>query len=802
MTNYKRWKVQEYDRGLARDLAQKLQVSPLITGILLKRGMSTEEEMREFLFGAAEPYHDPFLMKDMLPACQRILQAVENGEPITVYGDYDVDGMSSSSLLYLYLQSLGGRVRTYIPKRKEEGYGLNSEALQTLYDEGVRLVLTVDTGISGAREVAEAPEGMDIIITDHHTPPEILPAAFAVVNPKQPGCAYPFKDLCGAGIAFKVCQALHKLRHPDLPLWEEITELPALGTVADIVPLKGENRTIVRRGLAKMPTTPLVGLQKLIEVSGCGRNGSISSENIGFGLAPRLNAVGRLEHAQRAVELLVSRDPVEAALIAEELNRENALRQEITQEIFEDAERMLAERDHIDTAIVLAKEGWHAGVIGIVASRLVDKYHLPAILLSIDGDTAKGSCRSIPPLNLYEAIKACSDDLVQFGGHHQAAGLTLERSKIDDFRRHFRQAVAAALKPEDYDPELEVDVVVEPGQEITLEVLEQLSLLEPFGCENPTPVFAMTDTVLTRPRAIGKEKNHLRFWAEEDGVSYQSIMWRGAKYLPSLGYSTRADLAFKPRLNVYMDRESVNLHVMAIAQPLTVYDCRRMDADKDLVLQKFLRTANRLTLFLNPGSGAAERFAGIPQVKVRYYGEHCGPEEDLVVFYEIPCRNIFTEEDFPLAPVEQRRPGEKEAGPALLLLYNQQDSRALQESISGECPDDRHLREAYTGIKKLLDSCPGDSKDHCIPMEEAVAKALELWNLRLSPTDLEIFTEQGYFRLENGIISWGNPRFNKLENSRVYTRGQARRQALEQVLDMALRTSPEDIRNCFLQRRA
>lgn len=291
------WQLQKCDREMAVGIAAELGVSPVVVGVLLNRGVRDKDEIREFLFGSEQPFHEPLLMKDMQKAASRILEAVANKEQITVYGDYDVDGISASSLLYLYLSGIGGSVNTYIPKRKSEGYGLNNEALTALAEAGTTLLVTVDCGISGVDEVAAAPAGMEIIITDHHTPPDILPAAYAIVNPHQRDCRYPFKYLSGVGVAFKLCQAMHQMQHLTEPLWSELTELVALGTVADIVPLRGENRALVKMGLAAMADTRIVGLQKLIEHSGCPKQ-NISAENIGFILAPRLNAVGRLEHAQ------------------------------------------------------------------------------------------------------------------------------------------------------------------------------------------------------------------------------------------------------------------------------------------------------------------------------------------------------------------------------------------------------------------------------------------------------------------------------------------------------------------------
>lgn len=322
MSRIKKWNIKETKRQEAEYLAEKLQVSPLITSILLNRGFSDATDMQEFLFGKKTPYSDPFLMKDLKKAAERIITAIQKKEKIAVFGDYDVDGITASSLMYLFLSKTGADVITYIPKRKEEGYGLNSEALQSLADSGITLIITVDCGISGVKEVAEAPESLEIIITDHHRVPEVMPDAFALVNPHRSDCAYPFEDFSGVGVAFKLCQGIYKILHPKEPLWEKYTELVALGTVADIVPLRDENRELVKKGLAAMKDTELYGLQELIRVSACDAS-SVSSEDIGFRLAPRLNAVGRLEHAQRAVELFVAKDRETAKEIAEELNTEN-----------------------------------------------------------------------------------------------------------------------------------------------------------------------------------------------------------------------------------------------------------------------------------------------------------------------------------------------------------------------------------------------------------------------------------------------------------------------------------------------
>lgn len=762
------WHVKECNREKAGGLAAELDVSPIVTGILLERGFTTAEAMREFLYGSSKPFHDPFLMKDMQKAVQRICMAVQNGEKITVYGDYDVDGITASSLLYTYLKSVGACVDTYIPKRENEGYGLNDAALTFLAENGTGLVVTVDCGISGVHEVEQAPDSLDIIITDHHTVPEVLPPAFAVVNPKQPGCAYPFKNLSGVGVAFKLCQALD-FNKGSSEYWSGLTELAALGTVADIVPLVGENREIVRRGLAAMKNTKLPGLQALIEASGCCQ-ASITSENIGFMLAPRLNAVGRLEHAQSAVELLTCDNREKAAAIAEKLNRENALRQEISREIMQDAEAMLAEQEHIDTAIVLASENWHQGVIGIVASRLVDKYHLPVILLSVCGDIAKGSCRSIPALNLYEAINAESDILLQFGGHHQAAGLTLPTDKIEEFRCRFRAYVQEHLLADDYYPQLEVDCVLSDNGSITVLDLEQLTLLEPFGCNNPAPVFAFTNAVLGNHRAIGKDRSHLQFSVSKGDNSYKAVMWNQAGLLPVLYDGMLADIAFMPRINVWNGESSVQLQALSIRQKMEICDLRYSADDKTRVIEMFLRTAEKMTVLLNK-QRQIDGLQANNHLQLKTYDSDVS--DKLVVLYDLPQQPLKE------VMVRLRKAGVKLA----VLAFNRADRDAAEAEVRFKYPD----REAMAiGYKKLMERL---QQQHAIDRVMLVKED----NRMISENILLILQELGLIVCEGDMLRVGTIHKCSLEDSTLYVSLQQQRALLLQSCMENMRISQYEL---------
>ncbi len=776
MKRYKYWDLKHYDREEMKALAAKVGISPVTAGILWNRGLREENGIREFLFGKKDTYYDPFLMKDMRLAAERILQAVEARERIAVYGDYDVDGITASSLLYLYLTGLCANVSTYIPKREGEGYGLNKEALQSLYEEGITLVVTVDCGISGVREVAEAPRGMDIIITDHHRPPEILPMAFAIVNPKQADCGYPFKGLSGVGVAFKVCQALEKLRNPEATLWEQYTELVALGTVADIVPLQDENRALVKRGMKAMETTSLTGLRKLLQVCRCYQE-TITTEKIGFILAPRLNAVGRLEHAQLAVELLVTKDEESAENMANNLNDENAVRQEISRQIFAEAEALLEKQVSIGPAIVLAgqwdsdaQEGWHPGVIGIVASRLVDKYYRPVILISVSGDVAKGSCRSIQPLDMYDALDACSADLIQFGGHSQAAGLTLESRKIEDFKKHFTEFVSKHLQPEDYQPHLAVDIDWDRREELTLSFLRELQLLEPFGCENPAPLFMLRNAEVHNPRLFGQELTHLRFFTDIGPRSCHCIMWQGAQYQYCLCNNAQADIAFKPRINFFNNTESINLDIVAFRMDMELYDYRRNNEFKETVLARILHSGQRFTVFINKNSAEEKELSAISNVKVRYYGELCDDTERQIIFYELPGENIFRWGSFPVGGKNRT---------VLYILYNQDDLYMQKHRLLEKYPDRNHLADAYRFVKKVLQS-------------QAVAKLGQLkyqaekHQLRLKDNDLQIFRELEFFRIQGDELMMGSTEHRQLEASPTYAGLCAERDTLLDIYQNSL----------------
>ncbi|MDD3395746.1 MAG: single-stranded-DNA-specific exonuclease RecJ [Acidaminococcaceae bacterium] len=761
----------EENKPIADKLVAELKISPLVLGVLANRGMQDPEDIKTFLYGASQPFHDPFLLKDMDRAVERILLALHNKEKITVYGDYDVDGMTASSLLYLFLKKQGALVDVYIPRREDEGYGLNSEALQNLFEQGTTLLITVDSGISGSKEVADAPAGMDIVITDHHTPPPVLPEAYAIINPHQQGCAYPFKQLAGVGVAFKLCQALFKKITGSNELWRGHLEFVAMGTVADIVPLVGENRELVRMGLKSFRKTSSKGLRELIRVAQIAPTKQITSETIGFILAPRLNAVGRLEHALSAVHLLTTEEDKQAKEIAEFLNQENITRQAISKKIFEEAEALLQQQDTIDTAIVLYKEEWHAGVIGIVASRLVDKYHLPAILLTKDGDKVKGSCRSIPPLNLYEALAGSQECLLQFGGHKQAAGLTLQLEQVERFKQVFRQQVQLRLKPEDYLPTIVPDYFVPQGKSLTVQAVKGLDMLGPFGAENPAPIFAFASAKLTSFRTVGKDNHHLKFYLKQGDTAYRAVAWNEGERLNSYYVGEEAALAFAPKVNDFNGLESVDLQLLALETKHNIVDARLHYDNKLQQLKSILQNGEKTVIYLHDINVK-------PAINVKanllyaVYGEtKLASDVRQVVFYDVPPSQILTKQGFPLRDRQDI---------ALYLLYNRTDEDKIKQYIFRKYPTKAGMVLAYKYLIALL-------KEYGpVTMKELLDKPLAKEQY-LGEAVLKVFAQLGFVALADGIVTYKGNSKTDLHKSSLYCHMEGQRNNNLNELELVMR---------------
>ena len=554
----KYWQIASAERKQVEMLAAALGLDLLLARLLVLRGINTADAARDFLFGTVESCHDSLLMKDMDHAVERILQAISTGELIVVYGDYDVDGVTATTLLTRVLRQLGALAETYIPDRQEEGYGVHLEALRKLRQEGCSLVITVDCGISAVQEAA-AVCIPDLIITDHHEPGPSLPEAIAVLNPKRGDCSYPDKTLAGVGVAFKLAQALWKKLQPTKTLPGYCYELVAVGSVADMVPLQGETRLLVREGLKRLARPECCGLEALLKVSGV--KTPVSAGHIAFSLAPRLNAAGRMSLAQSSLQLLLTAKPEAAEVLARELDEENKLRQDTERSIVEAAvlqceNRSLASQN----VLIVAGENWHPGVIGIVASRLVERYYRPAIVLSVSEDGwAKGSCRSIPGFDMHKALQGCSHLLERFGGHKQAAGLTMRTENMAVLQEAMNQQAEEMLQEEDYVPKVFVDALVSLDM-VNEALLERLELLEPYGIGNPRPRMLLQNLHLRgEARRLGKEQEHLKLTVQQNKVTCLVLAWRqGEKacYLPS---DTLIDVVATPEGNVWRDELQVQL---------------------------------------------------------------------------------------------------------------------------------------------------------------------------------------------------------------------------------------------------
>lgn len=539
----------------------------LVSAVLASRGIATAEEAAAFLEHEQRLTYSPFLMADMDKAVERVQRALADHERIAVFGDYDVDGITATCILVDYLQSRGADVLHYIPRRIEDGYGLSVDAIEGLYRKGTRLLITVDCGITGVEEVDFANSlGMDVVVTDHHECKETLPRAVAVVDPHRPDCGYPFKHLAGCGVALKLALALGGPDREEA-LFSRYCTLAAIGTVADVMQMSGENRTIVSRGLAAIEHSDFIGLHALLKEAGlAGRE--ITSVQIGFVLAPRINAAGRMGAADKAAELLLCTDPAEAERMARELCALNRERQNVEQTIYSQAEEMIARLPDRDrSALVLESSRWHQGVVGIVASRLSEKYSRPSFMIHLNGDTGKGSCRSWGGFNLFAALENCKDLLLGFGGHELAAGFTIEeanipafRERMNDYARSFQGGAAPVSV-------LDVDVAITHPSAVTLEELEALSALEPYGSGNARPVFCLLGATLLRTQNVGQNR-HLKLRLGKGSAQFDGIFFSTVAEDCGCRPGDRVDAAFYLQVNEFRGSRTVQLQMVDLRPSL------------------------------------------------------------------------------------------------------------------------------------------------------------------------------------------------------------------------------------------
>lgn len=556
------WTVREPDQGLVSLLVRELSIEPFLARLLVNRGVTDSVGGRRFVGASLADVRDPFLLRGMDVAVERLCSALRRGEKVCVYGDYDVDGVTGTALLVSFFREVGFTCDFHIPKRLTDGYGLSADGIRTVAASGARVVVTVDCGI-GSLEEADlcASLGVDLIVTDHHSPGPVLPRALSVINPRQPGCPYPFKSLAGVGVAFNLLIALRgRLREDGWfaggsgPNLRQYLDLVALGTIADVVPLVEENRIFVTYGLKEMTATARLGLVALKEVAGV--SGDVGCGAVGFRLAPRLNAAGRLEDAARGVDLLLTADRNRAAVLAAELDRSNGERQALERSILNEAIAMVGGNPAMagKASIVLASDSWHPGVVGIVASRLVDRFHRPTILIALRDGAGRGSGRSVPALHLLDALSACSDHLEKFGGHRQAAGLSIDEETLQAFVERFEDVCAGLLGPDDLKPVVAADAEL-TADEVTPELVDLVESLEPFGMGNPEPLFLLRGVRVTGRRIAREHHLQLRLELGErqvDAVGFNLAARKGAP-------GERLDILFSVRWNSWNGRRKLQL---------------------------------------------------------------------------------------------------------------------------------------------------------------------------------------------------------------------------------------------------
>ena len=556
----KKWKYYEQDTEKVKQIAKKHNISELLAKILINRNITEDEQINTFLEPKRNNFHDPFLMNDMDKTVTRIIEAIEKNEKTIIYGDYDVDGITSITVLKQFLKERGLEVDYYIPNRLEEGYGLNREAIEKIASEGYKLIITVDCGISGIEEIKLANSfGIETIVTDHHEPLDILPEAYTIIDAKRKDNTYPFKGLAGVGVVFKVIQAISIKLGLNEKEYLKYLDIVCIGTISDIVPLVDENRVIAKLGLMLVKQTKNLGLKKLIQETGYK---NIDSSMVSFGIAPRINACGRMGKQEEALRLFFTEDSSEADTITNDLNEYNLQRQEKEKTIFEQAIEKLEQTDLKNlNSIVLAGENWHHGVIGIVASRITEKFYKPTILISIEGQEGKGSGRSIPGFDLHDALAKSADYLKKYGGHEMAVGLSLDKDKITDFQNHFEE-IAKASNVNQIIPVINIDCEI-TKKDLNKNTVEQIKLLEPFGEQNKPPLIVYKNLKIASIRALSEGK-HLRLMLKDGNDLVNAIGFNLGELSNEYLIGDKIDVVGTLELNSYNGQEQVQINLKDI----------------------------------------------------------------------------------------------------------------------------------------------------------------------------------------------------------------------------------------------
>lgn len=560
----KKWEYYNSDEKVVEDLQHKFSISKLLATILANRGIIEDEKVRKFLEPTREDFYDPFLMPDMEVAINRIIEAINKNEKIMIYGDYDVDGITSISVLQKFLKEREVEVSSYIPNRLEEGYGLNKEAIKGIYDKGYRLMITVDCGISAIEEIEYANSlGITTIITDHHEPLEELPKALAVIDAKRKDNKYPFNQLAGVGVVFKVIQALGIKLGLDEKEYLKYLDLVCVGTISDIVPLVDENRVIAKLGLKLVNVTKNLGLRCLLEAAGYK---TIDSNTVSFGIAPRVNACGRMGHENEALDIFLSEDIKEVKMLTEKLNEYNRTRQETEKNIVKEALELIEmNKENEKNAIVLGHKGWHHGVIGIVSSKITETYFKPSILVSFEAGIAKGSGRSIPGFDLHEALCKCSNFLEKYGGHEMAVGLSLKEENFQEFKEELDK-IAKESKVDEILPIIYIDGTVKQ-EDMKMDFVKELYKLEPFGEGNKMPLFAYKGLKINSIRALTEGK-HLKLTLKDDNIIIDAIGFNMGNLVNDYLIGDKVDIVGVLEVNSFNGMENIQINLKDIMKSI------------------------------------------------------------------------------------------------------------------------------------------------------------------------------------------------------------------------------------------
>lgn len=790
MQQTKRWVVSEAADTDVQNLAEALGVPSILARLLWRRGIRSTETAQRFLYPGLSGFYDPFLMKDMDKTVERIRRAIDAQEPVMVYGDYDADGATATSVLYLALRELGAQVDYYIPDRFSEGYGLNGPAIEQAKEKGYGLVITVDNGISAVEQVALANSlGLDLIVTDHHTPPEVLPDAYAILNPKQPGCTYPDSMLAGVGVVLKLVQALYG-RLPD-----EFLDLAALGTVADLAPLQDENRLITLFGLEKMNESPRMGIKALIEVAGLTEK-KITAGHIGFSFGPRINASGRLDSATYAVELLTTEDPVKAGELAQFLEDRNQERQTLCETIFEEAAELIeANRHWLDgRVLVVASRGWNEGVIGIVASRIVERYHRPTLVFSISDEKCKASARSIAGFDLYAALTRCADLLDHYGGHKMAAGLSLQEDKLDELRVRLNEIAEEVLTEADMTPALDIDMEVDL-RDVDLRLVEQIQALAPFGFGNPSPRFAVRGLALESTRVVGKDAAHLQLRVRQNGRQLDCIAFRRSEEQHLLDALASIDLAGELAVNEWRGRQSLQMVLGDWKpSPLQSFDSRGC-RDKFAWLEVRKEKLTVLCFQKNNVEEIEKRLFGYPWNEGKYRLYHVEPSGEWrhvagedeptenVVYYDLPAHiETFANSLQALIPTQR-----------IHFIQGDSDQNWLRQALFDWLPE----REAFAYVFRVMRQQGQGTVEGLLSVMQGPLNTVSLTHI------LKVFTELGFANREDDTyyVIMDAPK-RALTESQHYQEQEKRVQALKQVGDLLLSASSDTMRQWLAERLA